>query len=177
MWGQGRKVGFLVVVLILLFTAVTLWYTDQLATEREAVLATMEAQECVDNPALCPQADNLQVPDTLGIGIVIIAVLLALYLFKSDHTQQQILRELRHADEKTSDAERQTLILSVLKKDEKKIILAVKEQEGITQNTLALRTDFSKAKLSGLLKELEARKLIKKEPEGKTNKIFLKRKL
>ena len=35
--------------------------------------------------------------------------------------------------------------------------------------------DFSKAKLSVLLKEMEGRKLIKKDPEGKTFRVYLRK--
>lgn len=177
MWG-GRKAGFLVLVLTIIFVAWTFRYTEQVNVQREELLATLPSvQECGDEPGLCPHTENFQVPDAMGVGMIIIALTLALYLFRSDSSQQQILRELRRADVKTSDQERLELVLSILKDDEKKVFLAIKEQEGITQHTLRLRTDFSKAKLSSILKELEARELVKKESEGKTNSLYLKRNL
>ena len=51
---------------------------------------------------------------------------------------------------------------------------AIKEQDGITQNTLRLRVDMSKAKLSYVLQELEKRNLIKRIQKGKTLAIYLK---
>ncbi|MFB6215746.1 MAG: helix-turn-helix transcriptional regulator [Candidatus Aenigmatarchaeota archaeon] len=65
------------------------------------------------------------------------------------------------------------IVLSMLNDDEKEVIKAVKEQEGIKQSTLKYRVDFSKAKLSNLLKQLEKRGLLKREESGKTYKVFL----
>ena len=50
----------------------------------------------------------------------------------------------------------------------------VREQEGITQNTLRLRLNMSKAKLSYVLQELEKRNLIKRIKKGKTLAIYLR---
>ena len=56
-----------------------------------------------------------------------------------------------------------------------KVIKAIKEQEGITQFTLRLRTDLSKSKLSDILTKFEKRGLIVRQPKGKTLSIFLKK--
>ncbi|MCX8146841.1 MAG: hypothetical protein N3D84_00005 [Candidatus Woesearchaeota archaeon] len=62
-----------------------------------------------------------------------------------------------------------------LKEDEEQIINILKQREGqCEQGTLRVITGFSKAKLSGLLKELEDRKIIFKEKRGKKNLVFLK---
>jgi len=60
---------------------------------------------------------------------------------------------------------------------EKEVITAVREQEGITQNTLRLRVDMSKAKLSQVLGNLEKKGLIKREKERKTFAVYLREKL
>jgi uncharacterized membrane protein len=62
-----------------------------------------------------------------------------------------------------------------LKDNEEQVINILKLKEGrCEQGTLRIATGFSKAKLSGLLKELEARKIIHKEKRGKKNLVFLK---
>ena len=66
------------------------------------------------------------------------------------------------------------MILKGLDNYEKKVMNAVKEQEGITQNTLRIRTDMSKAKLSYVLQDLEKRGLIKRIKKGKTLAVFFK---
>jgi uncharacterized membrane protein len=63
-----------------------------------------------------------------------------------------------------------------LKADEEQIVNILKQRENqCEQGTLRVITGFSKAKLSGLLKELEERKIIHKELRGKKNLIFLKK--
>lgn len=62
-----------------------------------------------------------------------------------------------------------------LKEDEEQIVNILNKKEGsCEQGTLRVITGFSKAKLSGLLKELEERKIIHKEKRGKKNVVFLK---
>ena len=66
------------------------------------------------------------------------------------------------------------MLLKALDSYEQKVIRAIKEQDGITQNTLRLRVDMSKAKLSYVLQELEKRKIIKRIKKKKTLAIYLK---
>lgn len=62
-----------------------------------------------------------------------------------------------------------------LKEDEQQVVSILKNREGsCEQGTLRVITGFSKAKLSGLLSELEARNIIFKEKRGKKNLVFLK---
>lgn len=179
MWGYGRIIALAVIILTIILAFLSYQYTERLAAEREArvtqLLMTPEYRECILDASTCPQVENYQVPNYLGAIIIILALLLAGYLYKSDKMQQRILLELRKSDSKSSSKERQELVMSILKTDEKKTLKAIIEQPGITQATLRIRTDFSKAKLSSLLKELESRNLISKEADGKTNRLFTKR--
>lgn len=62
-----------------------------------------------------------------------------------------------------------------LKEDEAQIVRILKSRERqCEQGTLRVITGFSKAKLSGLLKELEDRNIIHKEKRGKKNIVFLR---
>lgn len=62
-----------------------------------------------------------------------------------------------------------------LKEDERLIVEVLKAKQGrCSQATMRMATDFSKAKLSRLLMELEDRNVIQKEKEGKRNLVFLK---
>lgn len=62
-----------------------------------------------------------------------------------------------------------------LKEDEEQVVNILKQREGqCEQGTLRVITGFSKAKLSGLLKELEDRNIIYKEKRGKKNLVFLR---
>jgi len=71
---------------------------------------------------------------------------------------------------------KEDLIEKHLKEDEEIIvnILKKRENKACEQGTIRIISGFSKATLSRLLKELEDRKVIKKEKRGKKNIIFLK---
>ena len=81
---------------------------------------------------------------------------------------KQVVQEKKEEAQSSADA----AVMKVLTDDEKKIMEAVQKEQGITQSTLRFKTDFSKAKLSELLTSLERRNLIKKQLDGKTNKVF-----
>jgi uncharacterized membrane protein len=62
-----------------------------------------------------------------------------------------------------------------LLESENSVIKALKENKGeMWQKQIQLKTGFSKAKLSRLIRDLESRGLIKRIPLGNTNKIKLK---
>ncbi len=84
------------------------------------------------------------------------------------------MNRLKEEKEQSIEQEKFNLILKALDDSEKKVMQKIKEQDGITQNTLLLRTNLSKTKLSYVLQELEKRNLIKRIPHKKTKQIFLK---
>ena len=104
----------------------------------------------------------------LGISSAAVLAVIGLVLI----IQEKKIREKEKVEKKKSQLE---VISTILTTDEKKIVELLKEHPGIPQNTLRLKVDFSKAKLSVLLKEMEGRKLIKKDPEGKTFRVYLRK--
>lgn len=72
--------------------------------------------------------------------------------------------------------EKEDMLEKHLKEDEEQVVNILKQREGqCEQGTLRVITGFSKAKLSGLLKELEERNVIHKEKRGKKNLVFLRK--
>ncbi|MBI1969923.1 hypothetical protein HYS48_04480 [Candidatus Woesearchaeota archaeon] len=66
-------------------------------------------------------------------------------------------------------------VVKYLKEDEKVILRVLQTKRGkLSQARLRIITNFSKAKLSRLLKELEDRGIVIKEKAGKQNLVFLK---
>ena len=63
--------------------------------------------------------------------------------------------------------------IEVLKEDEQEILRIIVENDGIDQREIQRITGFSKAKVSKILSELEKRGMIRKEPVGRKNKIYL----
>ncbi|WP_331235751.1 helix-turn-helix transcriptional regulator [Natronorarus salvus] len=70
---------------------------------------------------------------------------------------------------RTDDVDR---VLSVLPEDERRVLEPVLETPGLTQVELRGRSDFSKAKVSQTVSELEDRGLLYRERQGRTYRIY-----
>lgn len=62
--------------------------------------------------------------------------------------------------------------LAVLPEDEQRIVEPILESPGLTQVELRGRSDFSKAKVSQTVSELEDRGLIYREKQGRTYRVY-----
>ena len=102
---------------------------------------------------------------------------LGAYLLFFEKSHQTLLKKLKEDSSLKSKEEKFNFILMGLNKHEKKVLSAIKEQDGITQSTLSIRTNLHKSKLSIIVGILEEKELIKKEKKGKTNQLFLRIKL
>ncbi len=71
--------------------------------------------------------------------------------------------------------ERRRVVKLVLREDEQKIYDLLTEKGEILQEEIVRRTGFSKAKVSKLVRNLEEKGIIKKEPYRKTNRLILKK--
>jgi len=102
--------------------------------------------------------------------IIVLVIFLALFAFGFIKKPKKYVKQT-----KTKKKEKEPKILEHLKEDEQQIVRLLKQRENqCEQGTLRVITGFSKAHLSRLLMELEARKIIYKEKKGKKNLIFLK---
>ena len=131
---------------------------------------------CYQNPG-CKQIETSLSFVHVAFGIFGFLFALGFYLLFFSQWEEAIVRRLEVDTSRKLDEERFSILLKGLDEFEKKALLAVREQEGITQNTLALRVDMSKAKLSQVLSGLEKKGLITRVPEKKTMAIHLKEKI
>ena len=109
--------------------------------------------------------------------LVIIIIALAAYAFfgKSKAKKPSIKVKEITKKKKSAKPKKEPKILEHLKEDEKQIVRVLKQRNGqCEQGTLRIVTNFSKAHLSRLLSELEARNIVFKEKRGKKNLVFLK---
>jgi DNA-binding MarR family transcriptional regulator len=109
-----------------------------------------------------------------GIAIVVATLSLGCYLLFFEKSHKTLIKKLKEDASIKSSEERFNLILMGLNEDETKVLTAVKDQDGITQHTLGIRTNLHKSKLSIIVGILEEKGLIKKEKKGKTNQLFLR---
>ncbi len=89
---------------------------------------------------------------------LIIAVVVSLYLFRTQ----------------TEDKEYK-IIRKALSEDEKEILDEIKRAGEITQDSLRFRLNWSKAKISTILTNLDKREIIQRERIGKTYKVYLQK--
>jgi predicted PurR-regulated permease PerM len=92
------------------------------------------------------------------IVAIIVAIVTSFYLFKHDVKDEEY-----------------NIIKKALSQDEKKILDEIKKAKEITQDSLKFRLDWSKAKVSTILTNLDKRRLIQRERIGKTYKVYLQK--
>jgi Zn-dependent protease with chaperone function len=109
-----------------------------------------------------------------AFGIFGFLFALSFYLFFFSRGEEAIVQRLEADSTRKLGREKFSILLQGLDTFEQQVMKVVKNQEGITQNTLRLKVDMSKAKLSQVLASLEKKGLIKREKEKKTLAIFLK---
>ena len=88
---------------------------------------------------------------------LIIGVIISFYLFKDKGNNEF------------------NIIRRALSEDERKILDEIKKAGEITQDSLRFRLNWSKAKVSTILTNLDKRNLIQRERVGKTYKVYLQK--
>ncbi|MDD5254097.1 MAG: hypothetical protein PHG05_03260 [Candidatus Nanoarchaeia archaeon] len=168
-----KLLGIILIVASLILGLVVITFNSRLNAQADLSCSCTEMQ----NGGVCAHEQTSTWPTYLGIILSSIIVALGVYLIFFEKSQRQILSTLEKQKETSTEEERFSILLKGLSDDEKKIIKAVKEQDGITQQTLRFRADLHKSKLSILLDGLEKKGLIKKVLKGKTNQVYLKIKI
>ena len=101
---------------------------------------------------------------TMNLVALIIAIAIALvvsfYLFRQDDKEQEY-----------------KLMRRALSEDENAILDEIKKAGEITQDSLRFRLNWSKAKISTILTNLDRINLIQRERTGKTYKVYLQKEL
>ena len=100
---------------------------------------------------------------TMNLVSLIVAIgvtfIVSFYLFKSNVKDDEF-----------------RIIRKALSEDEKAILDEIKKAGEITQDSLRFRLNWSKAKISTILTNLDKINLIQRERQGKTYKVFLSKK-
>lgn len=163
---ENKRLGVMFIIISLVFVVFLFYFNSGLSTKADA-LGCNVSEDCVE-------VENSISITHIGFGFFGFMFALGFYILFFSKSEERILKRLEEYKNERTEEEKFNLILKGLDSYEKKVLKAVKEQDGITQNTLRLRTDMSKAKLSYVLQDLEKRELIKRVKKGKTLQVFLK---
>ena len=175
---DNKKLGIIIISTAVILLVLLFFIRMSLITPYDAEIERHEDEgiSCHADTGDCPHENKLQAQVPLIIAGVLILGFLALgfFLIFFDKSQKEIASVLENQKKVQTEDEKFNILLKGLNAEEKKVIRAVKDQDGITQQTLRLRTDLHKSKLSIVLDNLEKKDLVKREAKGKTKKVYLK---
>lgn len=163
---DNNKIGAVLVFICILLAFVTFSFNSMLKEQTEAEC------ECVKNA--CPHEQNT--PWQIYTSIIILSFLgaLGLYLFFFDKSHKEVAQALQNQKQVNLKEEKFSILLQGLSEEEKMVVKAVNEQDGISQQTLRLRTGLHKSKLTIILEGLEKKDLITRETRGKSKHVYIK---
>ena len=162
---ENKKLGFVILSISILASILAFGFMGVLGTQTSA-LRCYPTQEC-------QRVESLVGLSHIAVGLISFIGALGIYLLFFSTSEEAILRRLEEEKNVKVEQDKFELILKALDDNEKKVLKAIKEQEGITQSTLKYRTDLSKAKVSQILTGFEKKQLIKRELKGKTYAVYL----
>ena len=175
---KNKLLGFILIGISIFFIVSILIFKYQVNKLTEELMIETGGSCIVEGKCLHEQSN---LPVYLGVALTFMTLALGVYLILFEKVEQKvekihkdIVDSLKDTKKEQDKNEKFEFFLKALNEDEKKVIIAVKDQDGIEQSTLRIRTDLSKTKLSVILSELEKKNLIRKLPSGKKNKIYLK---
>ena len=167
---DNKKLGIILIMVCLVLGFLIYTFNEALNVQAEANCECEEMQE----GGFCPMNGHTPWQTYLGVGLISAIAALGVYLIFFEKSQKEIISTLKKQKHIQIEEEKFDILLKGLNSDEKKVIKAVKEQDGITQQTLRLRTDLHKSKLSIVLDGLEKKGLVARKEKGKTKQVFLK---
>jgi uncharacterized membrane protein len=167
---DNKKLGIMLIVVCVLLGILVFAFNQKLNAQAEASCECEEMEE----GGFCPHEAQTPWLTYLGIALISAVAALGIYLIFFEKSQKEIISTLKKQKQIQLKEEKFSILLKGLTKEEQKVIKAVKAQDGITQQTLRLRADMHKSKLSIVLDGLEKKDLIKRIEHGKTKKVFLK---
>ncbi len=181
---QNKNLGIILTILSIIIIVLLFFFKAQF----QDTFGIHSTEACPHDPAtgeLCPYERLVDILPYFysSITFLIIIGLLGIYLVFFSEKEKKIIQEyqdkitkrLEDVKKKELKEDKFNFLMTALNEDEQKVLKAVREQDGITQATLRIRTDLSKTKLSFILTDLEKKGLISKQLKGKTNQIFLKK--
>ena len=162
----NKKIGTTILIIGLLLFSVLLGYNYQLNK-------ASNLNGCNPN-AQCMKVSSLLSLTNIFIGIIFSLISLGFYLIFFTKSEENLIKKIEEKNKQLTKEDKFDIMLKALTKEEQEAMKLIRQEEGITQAMLRIKTDMSKTKLSFVLSDLEKKDLIKKELFGKTNKVYLK---
>ena len=160
----NRKLGVALIILAFLVSFILYSVTGSLRAEADFL-------GCFENVG-CEQIESSLTLTHFTFGVIGFILALGFYLVFFYTGEREIMQALEKQKREELESQKFSILLSALDQHESKVLKAVKEQDGIGQRTLVIRTGLSKAKISEVLKSLESKKLVKRVKKGKTNQVY-----
>ena len=162
---ENKKLGFVILSISIVASILAFGFMSALGKQTSA-LRCYSTNEC-------QRVESLLGLSHIAVGLISFIGALGIYLLFFSTSEEAILRRLEEEKNMKIEQEKFELVLKAMDDNERKVLKAIKEQDGITQSTLKYRTDLSKAKISQILTDFERKQLVKREAKGKTYSVYL----
>ena len=162
---ENKKLGFIILSFSVIASILAFGFVGVLGRQTTAL-------QCYPTNE-CQRVESLLGLSHIAVGLISFIGALGIYLLFFSTSEEAILKRLEEEKNTKIEQDKFELVIKALDDNEKKVLKAVKEQEGITQSTLKFRADLSKAKVSQILTDFEKKHLIKREARGKTYAVYL----
>lgn len=176
---NNKVLGTALIVIAIIFFATTVIFKIQIDKVTSLLMAESGGSCIQDGKCIHQQSD---IPIYSGIIISFIALCLGVYLTvfaksqeNTEQLQKEIVNTIKETKKQQNTEEKFELLFKALSADEKSVLEEIKKSGEITQDSLRLRLNWSKAKMSTILTNLDKTSLIQKERVGKTYKVYLQK--
>ena len=164
---ENKKLGAILIILSIFVGGIILYYNHQLNIQAFELGCFPQSQHCI-------AIEKGLTLNHIGIGLFSFILALGFYLLFFNKTEKAIFEKLEKDNKVKLEDLKFDILMKALDTYEQKVIKTIRKEEGITQSTLRIKLDISKAKLSYVLQELEKKGIIKRVLKGKTFMIYLK---
>lgn len=162
---ENKKLGFVILSFSIVASVLAFGFMGVLGKQTTAL-------QCYPTSE-CQRVSSLISLSHIAVGLISFIGALGIYLLFFSTSEEAILKRLEEEKNMKIEGDKFDLVLKAMDENEKKVLKAIKEQDGITQSTLKFRTDLSKAKVSQILTDFERKHLVKREAKGKTYAVYL----
>ncbi|MBI2101021.1 MarR family transcriptional regulator [Candidatus Woesearchaeota archaeon] len=162
---ENKKLGFVILSFSILAGVLAYGFMGVLGRQTTAL-------QCYPTSE-CHRVESLMGLSHVAVGLISFIAALGIYLLFFSTSEEAILKRLEEEKNTKIEQDKFELVLKAMDDNERKVLKAIKEQDGITQSTLKYRTDLSKAKVSQILTDFEKKRLVKREAKGKTYSVYL----